>query len=88
MALSLSYVPALTNGSNCTVPTNSTGGDDLFCLNGGNCVVEANVTVCDCLTGFSGAACADGAALHAVFTAFEVLSLIYLYLGLAVLVDE
>ena len=43
-------------------------------------------TFCECLTGYSGVACADGEVAHTFFTVFEILSLIYLYLGLAVLV--
>jgi Ca2+/Na+ antiporter len=44
--------------------------------------------VCHCLTGYYGIACEEGAAAHTFFTIFEIICLIYLYLGLAVLVDE
>ena len=76
----LDLVPATSNGTNCSIAD--------LCSNGGTCVLVENVTFCDCLTGFSGTACESGVAVHVVFTVFEILCLIYLYLGLAVLVDE
>jgi hypothetical protein len=81
MGLLSALVPVLGNGTNCSaVPA--------ICLNGGTCVVLGNLTQCQCLTGFSGTGCADGEALHVLFTVFELICLVYIYVGLAVLLDE
>mgnify|MGYP000114642960 FL=1 len=70
------------NGTNCSIPD--------LCLNGGTCVnnADTNLTECDCLIGFFGDGCVDGSAPHFAFVVFEIIVLLYLYLGLAVLVDE